>query len=464
MTFRLTRHLVGATLLSAALALSHAGSAEVTLSADEMRAAARKSLQAKDPVRARLLADALLQRDPADITALLVRSRALRDMGAYGEAHEAAREAWSQSDTAADRYASALMAAQALSSDSKRTRAQFWLRRAVQHAPSPALEAKATRDFLYVRQRNPWKTQLSFVLAPNSNINNGSAEETSYLHYRLTEVLYGRPVAYSLTGSAQALSGLELGAALRSRYRFRETATTAQDLKFGLSYRSYILSDSAEAQAPGVSGGDFAFGTLSLGYGYRQRNLAGRGELVADLEAGQTFYGGARYASTLRGSLGQALRRAGGRQYRFGIDAQHLVGQATPDLDSLGLRASLSERLAGGGLAYLGLSTEFTQSPEPTAEYAEVELRGGYVLGRPVLGAALELGLGVALRDYEVSLHAPDGRQDRKLFADLTATFTEVDYYGFNPSLTLRASRTDSNIGLYDVNRLGLSLGIKSAF
>jgi len=455
------RHLAAALgALLAALPLQ----AQESLSPAALRGAAAAALQAGDRDTAAAYAEALLARDPEDLTAHLIQARALRDQGRSGPARAAAARAWALAETPEDRYAAALVTAQVLSSAGRRTAAQFWLRRAVQHAPNDLLRAKATRDYRYVRARNPWATELDLVVAPNSNINNGSARDQSYLHYTLNKIIFGEPVIYDLSGSAQALSGLELGAALRSRYRFRETATTAQDLKFGLSYRSYILSDSAEAQAPGVSGGDFAFGTLSLGYGYRQRNLAGRGELVAELEAGQTFYGGARYASTLRGSLGQALRRAGGRQYRFGIDAQHLVGQATPDLDSLGLRASLSERLAGGGLAYLGLSTEFTQSPEPTAEYAEVELRGGYVLGRPVLGAALELGLGVALRDYEVSLHAPDGRQDRKLFADLTATFTEVDYYGFNPSLTLRASRTDSNIGLYDVNRLGLSLGIKSAF
>ena len=80
------------------------------------------------------------------------------------------------------------------------------------------------------------------------------------------------------------------------------------------------------------------------------------------------------------------------------------------------------------------------------------------------MGASLQFGLGAALRDYDVSRHSAQGRQDRKLFADVTATFTQIDYYGFNPSLTLSASKTDSNIGLYDVNRVGLSIGIKSAF
>ena len=83
---------------------------------------------------------------------------------------------------------------------------------------------------------------------------------------------------------------------------------------------------------------------------------------------------------------------------------------------------------------------------------------------QPVAGAALQLGMGVELRDYDVSRHSADGRQDKRIFADITATFQQFDYYGFNPSATLQASRTDSNINLYDINRVGISIGIKSAF
>jgi hypothetical protein len=43
-------------------------------------------------------------------------------------------------------------------------------------------------------------------------------------------------------------------------------------------------------------------------------------------------------------------------------------------------------------------------------------------------------------------------------------SFTDAEYYGFIPTITLEASRTESNIGLYEVNRYGLQLGIRSAF
>ncbi|NNE51711.1 MAG: DUF560 domain-containing protein [Sulfitobacter sp.] len=448
---------------SLALYFSATAQAQVTLAPDSMRQAAVIALREGDAPRAQAFAEALLERDADDLNAHLIRSRALRDQGKVAPARAAARRAWTLAETDADKYAAALITAQVLSTQGKRTRAQLWLRRAAQHAPNDRLKARAKRDFRYVRARNRWSTKLDFVLAPNSNINNGSANDRSYLNHAFS-ALFGEPVEYALSGSAQALSGIEYGASLRTRYRFRETASTAQDLKFGLSYRSFILSESAKVQAPDVSGSDFAFGTLSFGYGYRQLNMERLGEFSGDLEAGQSWYGGSRYASYLRGAVGQSIKTSATRRYRFGLNAERLLGQATPDVDTLGFSASLTERFASGNLGYIGISTEVTQSIEPTSEYAEVEIRGGYVLGKPIMGAALQFGLGMSYRDYDLSIHSPDGRQDRRIFADMTATFTDIDYYGFNPSLTVSASRTDSNIGLYDVNRFGVSLGIKSAF
>ncbi|MDF1729294.1 MAG: surface lipoprotein assembly modifier [Sulfitobacter sp.] len=434
------------------------------LSPDGLRQAATIALREGDAARAQAYAEALLVRDPDDRNALLIRARALRDQGETGPARADARRAWGLAETEAQKFSAALVTAQILSSEGKRTRAQWWLRRAAQHAPNDRLRAKAKRDFSYVRARNPWSTHLDFVLAPNSNINNGSARDSSTLNYALTELMGLGQVEFQLPGSAQALSGLEVGAGLRSRYRFAQTETTAHDLKLGLSYRSFVLSDSAKAQAPGVSGADYAYGTLSLGYGIRQLNFDRRGEMAADIELGQSWYGGARYASFLRGSVQQRLRTSASRSYRYGAHLERQFGQRTVDLDRITLEAGLSEKLARGDLAYVGVSAEVTQSNDRTTEYQEVQLRGGYQLGRPVMGAEVRFGLGAAWRDYDFSMHAPDGRQDRQIFADVTATFTEIDYYGFNPSVTLSASRTDSNIGLYDTNRLGLRFGIDSAF
>lgn len=438
--------------------------AQITLDAENLRNAAAVSLREGDATRALAYANALLQRDAADFTAHLIRARALRDLGQNTPARLAARDAWALAQNDAEKYAAALVTAQVLSSDGKRTRAQLWLRRAVQHAPNDRLEAKAKRDFRYVQQRNPWSTQLSFTLAPNSNINNGSARDRSELNYAITELLHGQTVEYNLEGSALALSGIEYGGALSTRYRFKQTPTTAHDLKVALSYRSFALSSGAQAQVPDMSGSDFAYGTASLGYGHKRLNFDGKGSFGADIEAGQSWYGRARYATFLRGSVQQSYRTSVDRQYRFGVTLDREWGQETPDSDRFGFSAGMTQRFEGGNLGFFGVSAAATQSPEPDAEYAELGLRTGLVLAKPVMGAAVQLGLGVAYREYDVSRHSRDGRQDVRVFADVTATFEDIDYYGFNPSVTLNISRTNSNIGLFDTERLGLSVGIKSAF
>ena len=438
------------------------GTAQTALTPEELRQAATIALQNGDPVTARRFAEALVARDASDLNAQLILARAARDLGDTPPARAAARSAWALADTDAERYAAALVTAQVLSSEGKRTRAQLWLRRAAQHAPNDLLRERAKRDFRYVKGRNPWRTDLTFTLAPNTNINNGSARDRSRLNYAISELLFGEPIEYELTDEAQAISGIEIGGSVRTRYRFAQTPDTAHDAKLSLSYRTFHITDNLDN--PDTTGSDFAFGSLSLGYGFRTLNLDRKGEFAFDLEGGQTWYGGSRYASFLRAQGQQVWRVRGGRQFRFGGELERQWGQATPDLDTLGLSASVTQGFASGNTGFLGLYLTTTASPNAGSEYTEVTLRTGLALKKPVMGASLQFGLGASWRDYDFSRDAREGRQDNRIFADVTATFKEIDYYGFNPTVTLSASATDSNVALYDVNRVGLNIGIKSAF
>ncbi|MFK7837970.1 MAG: surface lipoprotein assembly modifier [Sulfitobacter sp.] len=436
--------------------------AQQALSPDELRALAATALKQEQPGVARRYAEALIARDANDLNAHLILARAARDMGDMRPARAAAHTAWSLAKTDAQHYASALITAQVLASDGKRTRAQLWLRRAVQHAPNDALRARAKRDFRYVKQRNPWKTDLTFTFAPNTNINNGSAQDRSRLNYALSEQIFGQEIEAELSETAQAISGIEIGGSVRTRYRFSQTPTTAHDAKLSLSYRTFSITDDLSDDS--IKGSNFAFGTVAAGYGYRRLNMERKGELALDIEAGQTWYGGSRYASYLRTQAQQTVRVSQQQKLRFGANLERLWGQATPDLDTFGVSASLTQAFASGNSGFLGLYATQTRSPNPGSEYTEVTLRTGIALAKPIMGAAVQFGLGASWRDYDISRDSRDGRQDSRVFADVTATFKDIDYYGFNPTMTLSASTTDSNVALYDVNRVGLNIGIRSAF
>ncbi|UWR21477.1 surface lipoprotein assembly modifier [Sulfitobacter sp. S190] len=436
----------------------------VTLSPAEMEKAAKLSLETGYFERAETFAAALLTRDETDVVAHLIRSRALRLMGELEPARKAARAGWSHAETDEERYAAALLMAQALSSQDKRTRAQFWLRRAAQHAPSEAHKAKAAQDFRYVQRRNPWSTYLSFTLAPNSNINNGSARESLEIENELYDVLAGGPVTVPIDDTSRALSGIEIGGQLQTRYRFAQTETTAHDLRATLSYRTFRLSDSAERDAPDVSGSDYAYGTVSVGYGFKRLRADRRGEFGLTTDIGQAFYAGSRYNSFVRAGVSQTYYTDRRTKLRFGAVAEAENGQAVSDTESLLLSLSRDRQMRSGNGLHLGVTVKRQISDNPVHDYAETRLRSGLVLGKRVMGVRWRFGAGVAFRDYEESFFDPSGRQDTRLELDATATFEQIDYYGFSPTVSVRASKTNSNVALYDVNRFGVSLGIVSKF
>jgi hypothetical protein len=82
-----------------------------------------------------------------------------------------------------------------------------------------------------------------------------------------------------------------------------------------------------------------------------------------------------------------------------------------------------------------------------------------------VLGpATLGLGLNLEYRDYEESPFTTDGRQDRRAALRATLGAPGWNFYGFGPTVTIEASRTDSNVSLYDAEDIGVRLGITSVF
>lgn len=457
-----THRFFAAAILAAACAFP--GQAQVKLEPTALRQAAVIALQNGDAATARDYADALLVRDQADVDAHLIRARALRDIGALTEARKAARTAWSLADTDPERYSTAVITAQILSSQDKRTRAQLWLRRAIENAPDARAKARAQNDFRYVRRQNKWQTQLSFTLAPNSNINNGSTRDSSQLNFQLTQALFGEEVEFALTGAARALSGLEYGFGVDTRYRLHQTNTTAHDLKLALSYRSFVLSNSAQSEAPDARGSDFAFGTLGAGYDFRKINRDGKGELTLSTSIGQTFFANARLATFVRAGVAQSIKLDPQTKLHFALDLESQTGQRTNDLDTVGLSARWDKTLKSRDLAFAQVGARTTLSDNLDAEFDEVSLRAGYVLAKPVMGARVSMAVGASYRDYDVSVHSADGRQDFRVSADVTATFSQINYYGFNPTVSLSASKTNSNIGLFENNRVGLNIGIRSAF
>lgn len=437
---------------------------KVALSPEQMHLAGRNSLQTGNPAQALALADALVSRDGEDMRAHMLRARALRAMNRMPEAKNAARAAWDLAQTDSERFAASMVMAQVLSTAGQKTYAQLWLRRAIELAPHDQLERLAIRDFKYLRAANPWSTRLSFAITPDSNINNGSAYRSSFLNYQLTESLFGEPLEYQLSGAALALSGVEFSAGIDTRYRFWQSEKRAQDLFLSVDYRHYELTEDAKTIAPGVSGSEFDFASVFLGYGYRGFTPGKRGEFALRADIGQAWYGYEEFASYLRASALHSHTISKRTRLNVRVAGERQFGIRIADVDTLKAELWSAHFFPSGRQLRLILSGALTDSPAVAEEFVEMGVATSLALGKVFDGADLQLGLGFRAREYDVSPHSADGRQDRRLSASLTMIFTEIDYFGFNPTMTLYAQHTDSNIALYENRRIGINFGIQSAF
>lgn len=432
-----------------------------SLTPAQLRGAAIVALEEGQPALTLEAADALLVRDAEDLIALLLKARAARDLGHFDIAQQAASQAWSLSKTKGQRFDSARVMAQILSSQDKRTRSQLWLRRAVENAPDEWARQLAINDFRYVSARNRWNTRLNFSVSPNSNINNGSvSENTQILNFFSQDY-----VTATLGGAARALSGLEASAGVSLRYRLLETSMYRTDFLLQGDMRRYVLSDAAKEIAPTVSASDFALDSLNAGILHKWRDAKAPVEYQFAALVGATRYGGEHYSDSLRLNFGVHRVLDPGTRIGLALGGDLTRGPVAPHADTMRLGVNLESRQASGALWAAGLTFADSNSDSNAADYREVRLDLTSQPNWTLLGAQTEFGVRLRARNYDTyTLFSPDGRRDREVAAFVTFNFTASEYYGYIPSLTVEASRTASSIGLFEVDRLGLQLGIKSAF
>lgn len=442
---------LAALLLALLLALPAA--AQVRTDAAGLRELAARLLDQGDAAEARDLARALVARDARDVAGLILLARAELALGDAGAALEAARAAHGAA-TGTARYVAARLAARAHAERGEWTRAQIWLRRARADAPDRAAVESLARDYRVAAERNPLRVTLSFGAAPSSNVNGGSASSTI--------TLPGLPFEFELSGDARALSGFRLSAGVNLSYRLRAGAASATFLEVQASGRTYVLSAQAQEQAPDARGSDYA--DVSVAYSLVQRWGPAAAPRSVSASLGQTWYDGDPYL--------RFLRLSADRGFALGARDRLDLSGFLERQERIGEDVSLS---GGGRLAWmralasrdrLGLSAAWRDSPDaiPDVSYAGATLGASY--GRGALVAGLRLGASVEgeWRGYDASRYAEDGREDWRATARATLGLPRLDLYGFEPTVTVEASRTWSDVSLYDRDALTVDLGFRSSF
>lgn len=432
--------------------------AQVAVSFEEARgiAAALEAEGQRDA--AGQIAAQLLAVDPDDASAWVVVARIRRAGGDWDGALDAARRAHRTADTDDERHAAAVEIAAVHFAQERRLLAQFWLRRAAQVAPSEALRAQAVRNLRAVRSQTPWAFSVGFGVVPTSNVNNGSRSETIEIA--------GLP--FVLSGDARALSGVEATLSGSARYRFAGLGGLPAQAQLGLAVRRVRLSDEARDQAPDAEGSDYAFEAVELGLSHGIATGREDVALRAELLAGRNRYGGEPLSNYVRGG-GEARWVIGDRS--LAILSASLERQVRFDE---GDRSAWVTRLDArriwqvndrGDVFGIGGGVRRAQSDSIEIDNDAVLVSADYTWDEPVIGPAT-LGLGVDLeyRDYDASPFSADGRQDWRGVVRATVGAPGWNFYGFGPTVTFEASRTESNVSLYDVEDFGVRLGIRSVF
>jgi hypothetical protein len=443
-------------MVAALLAVAAPAVAEVVVSPEDMAKLAAVALSQQDPISALRFAEALIERDAGDATAWMLKSRAERDLGRNASAAKSARASWRTAEGNREKYAAALAMAQALSSSGRRTAAQLWLRRAVEVAPNDTARMVATRDYDYVRSRNPLALRFDLSVRPSSNVNNGASDPVfEFMGY-----------PFQLSGDALALSGVEATTALSGRYRLSETDSGVTDLRFAGTQKLVWLSDEAQAQAPEARNGDYSFAAVELGLTRRAKLGATKLVYTAGIAAGHTWFGGENLTDYLRADLGieGPLSASLTGFATLGAESQHSLQTGQGSAEVLGASGGLVAKRANGDQIKLALEVGQTRSTLAPASYESATLALGYTRAAPVLGVALAANLGVEARDYGFSPYTSDGRQDLRLSAGVQATLTKIDYMGFSPVLSVSVQEARSTVSIYQTQTVGFGLSVQSNF
>ncbi|MDZ4135881.1 MAG: hypothetical protein U1D06_09870, partial [Paracoccaceae bacterium] len=330
------------------------------------------------------------------------------------------KRAYGAARTPAQRYEAATLVAQAMATKGQHTGAKFWLRRAAQNAPTERYRKAAEQNHRIVARNAPLAFRFTVSVSPTSNVNNGSRHDTI--------LIFGLP--FTLSGASQALSGTEAIFGISGDYRIAATARSTTELRFGAVSRLVTLSDKAKVLAPEVRAGDFTFTAVETGIAHRFRTGAAPLVWTMGATAGHSWYGGRDLADYLRLDAGSELALAPTRSLKFSASAARQWRQdlATRSADVLSLGADVGQVLANGDRLTLGVSLSDTASQAPDIDHTALRAQFDWRQGQSVAGIRLGANFSAQSARYGVVALAPQGRNDLRLGAEVSATFENLDY------------------------------------
>ena len=455
-------------LALALFAWAGAAEAQVQTDADGLREIAARLLVQGEAAQAEELALALLARDPDDVGALILLGRARIALDDYEGALTPALRAHALAPRGPQRFLAARIAARSQAELGRYTQAQLWLRRASEDAPDDFTAQAVAEDYRAVRAENPLAVSLSFGVAPSSNVNGGTSAETVWIYVPI----FGGYLPTTPVGDALPLSGLRISGGATLSYRIQADERSATYLETGVQGTTYLLSDEAKRTAPDAVGSDYADLAFSESLVHRWQGDGASGPSAVRATLGRTWYGGEPY--TRFAQLGYDRSFILDENDRITIAAFTDWTEREEELrdgevvherySSVGLRGRWTHLRAQGDRTSLSLGLRDYLNELPDTTYTGVSAGVGYDWAEPILGLHLGVGAEVDWRRFDESFLAPEGRDDLRGTLRATIGLPGLEVWGFEPTVTVEASRTESDADRIDRNSLSLDLGFESTF
>ncbi len=428
----------------------------VQVSPGQARAIARQALAQGNLPLADGIASALLQRDPQDAEALLIRALAARAAGAFDLAEDAAAQAYAVSDNPALRFDAAFLVADIKTRREQFTRAQMWLRRADNVATDDARRTAATRAYQDVARRNPLSMQLSFSIQPSNNINGGSTEVADGLG--------------GLSGSLDdPIGGIEASASVALKFRLNETPQSLTEAYVNFFVRKAFLESGYADIVAGATSTDYDFASLAIGLERKSLPFEDLGVTTFRIGYRGGYYKNNHYLSAADVGVSQEFRLTENRKIRAGLTLRNETRFDSPAASNVNASLSLDYFPAPSETLSWTIGTTLTNynSQAPTVEGQRVELRTRLLFQQEILAAKPDLSLSFAWRDlpeFDYFGTLANGRQDISANVQIGLTFQDVSYFGFQPRLELKASATNGEVDIFDTKAFSFGITAVSRF
>ncbi len=378
------------------------------------------------------------------------------EQGQFKAAARLAGQAFRASDDRVQKLQAARLAAGARLQARQFTQSEWWLRRAANYAGSVEEANRVKQDFQSVRAQNPLSAQLSFSIGPSDNINGGATDRFFYLDQ----------IKLELPASALALSGVEVSGSADIKYVVAQGPRHRTSVGAYLYGRTFALSGASKSAVPDALGSDYALTQLDLSVSHLRFLFEGQGPSGVSFHTGQTWYGGSGLWRYNRLAVSQELKAGDVSTVtlRGFVEGQRAIAAGQPDSTVYGAQAVYARRMGNLDVLRFALDSRFQDADIATYTHWAHRLTVQYDLAQPVLGTSLSLAATVGHKNYDEFSLSLDGRRDWSVSVGATAVFNQISYYGFSPSLTVSASRTESNVSRFSTEGVRASFGFTSTF